>query len=206
MHNYNETFIQQIAAETAQFVMLIHLESNASLYVTDCDIPLYYSGHKYSSRAMKVSNISSMAGGIVDRVTIDLDDIDNIIALNILSYDVRDKPVDIVYAALNSNHRIMVAEILFKGFIGEWQIKPKSTALVVMNEFIHWKKRTQRTYSATCPWVFKGVECGYTGDELSCPKKYNKCCDLGMRQNFGGFRFLPAISEKQIWWGRTRSI
>jgi len=48
--------------------------------------------------------------------------------------------------------------------------------------------------------VFCG-NCPYVSSETWCDKSYDRCNTLGQTNNFGGFRWLPAIQEKDIWWG-----
>ena len=38
-----------------------------------------------------------------------------------------------------------------------------------------------------CCWRFKGVECGYAGEETECNHTYTTCVALGRQQSFGGF-------------------
>jgi hypothetical protein len=44
-------------------------------------------------------------------------------------------------------------------------------------------------------------ECNYSGLQDWCDQTYARCLDLTNQNNFGGFRFLPYIMEKEIWWG-----
>ncbi len=113
--------------------------------------------------------------------------------------------VDEVKALYNnpSNKYLGVVD-LFRGFVGDWEISELQARVTLVNEFILWKKKTLRTCSATCPWPFKDATyCKYAGAESWCDQSYNRCLALGNSANFGGFRFLPAIAERQIWWGRV---
>lgn len=44
-------------------------------------------------------------------------------------------------------------------------------------------------------------ECHYGGAQDWCDQTYERCKMLANKDNFGGFRFLPYIMEKEIWWG-----
>ena len=44
-------------------------------------------------------------------------------------------------------------------------------------------------------------ECHYGGAQTWCDQTYERCKVLTNKDNFGGFRFLPYIMEKEIWWG-----
>jgi hypothetical protein len=51
--------------------------------------------------------------------------------------------------------------------------------------------------------VYAVTECAYLGDETWCDQSYARCVTLGNSDNFGGFRFLPSLMEKDIWWGKV---
>jgi hypothetical protein len=92
----------------------------------------------------------------------------------------------------------------FTGIIGEYEIQgDKLIKLTLNSELILWNKKALRNHAATCQWTFKGSECGYGGSG-TCDLSYDSCVALGNQNYFGGFRFLPAIEEKDIWWGRTQ--
>ena len=53
------------------------------------------------------------------------------------------------------------------------------------------KKRVPlRTFDRTCPWEFKGPECGYTGAATSCDHTDETCKSYNNFANFGGFLFV----------------
>jgi len=93
---------------------------------------------------------------------------------------------------------------LFQGIISDWNLSETMAQMTIVNEFILWKKKTLRIAQAACPWDFKGTECTYSGGETWCDKSYERCTALSNTDNFGGFRFLPSIAEKSIWWGRVQ--
>ena len=94
---------------------------------------------------------------------------------------------------------------LFYGMISDWKIKEESVWLEVQNELVFWSKKSLRDCGSSCPWEFKGTECTYAGGESWCNQSYERCIAIGNTDNFGGFRFLPAIAEKDIWWGKIPS-
>ncbi|GAI73202.1 unnamed protein product, partial [marine sediment metagenome] len=44
-------------------------------------------------------------------------------------------------------------------------------------------------------------ECGYGGGETWCDRTYARCVVLANSDNFGGFRWLPSIVDKEVFWG-----
>ena len=92
---------------------------------------------------------------------------------------------------------------LFYGLVSDWKITEESVWMEIQNELAFWSKKPLRKCSSSCPWEFKGTECTYSGVETWCDQSYERCYALLNSDNFGGFRFLPEIEEKEIWWGRS---
>jgi hypothetical protein len=99
-------------------------------------------------------------------------------------------------------------EPVFYGILDGWRIRGKKVSITVVNELILWNKKALRTSPSSCPWAFKqtGGECGYAGGETWCDQSWERCCALSNQLNFGGERFINAIMEKEIWWGRTPKV
>jgi hypothetical protein len=102
-----------------------------------------------------------------------------------------------------TTHAVIEQEEIFQGMVDEWDIQEDSVNIKIVNELIFWRKKPLRTCSVTCPWEFKGTECGYTGAQDWCDQTWDRCEDLVNTLNFGGFRFAAAMVEKQIWWGKV---
>lgn len=98
---------------------------------------------------------------------------------------------------------IIAREDLFYGLISNWGFTEGKVDIELKNELILWRKEALRLCQSSCRWEFKGTECGYTGEQDWCDQSYERCGSLGRTDYFGGFRFLPAIEEKDIWWGRS---
>ena len=93
---------------------------------------------------------------------------------------------------------------VFYGLVQGWDLSEERLQLRLVSELALWRKRALRPATASCPWEFKGSECGYSGDAEWCNQSYLRCQALNNTNNFGGFRFLPAIMEANIWWGGGR--
>ena len=101
--------------------------------------------------------------------------------------------------------RSLLVQEFIRGFISSWELSSDNNVRIsVKNEAMLWAKKTLRIHSSSCPWVFKGTECGYSGTATWCDKNYARCGELLNTDNYGGFRFLPSIMEKEIWWGKSR--
>jgi hypothetical protein len=103
---------------------------------------------------------------------------------------------------LTVDSKEIVTEKFMQGFIGGWELAEDNKATItIQNEFVLWSKKTLRTQSSSCPWVFKGVECTYAGQETWCDQSIVRCASIGNSNSFGGFRYLPSITGTEIKWG-----
>lgn len=101
---------------------------------------------------------------------------------------------------------VHVQEFL-RGIIGGWQLYDENTLkITITNELVLWNKKPLRIQMSSCPWVFKGPECAYSGGESTCDQTYERCRFLGNTANFGGDRFINSMMQKEIWWGRTQKL
>jgi len=202
MITFDATLTAALAAETLRPFWLLELGFTTPAYYTDCDIPLTYATNQYSPRAMQVSPLRQSSGLGPDRVDIDLDNVDLTLSAVILNEDIVFKTASLYIGCVDDNYQLITPAALFTGFVENWNLSEDRARLRLADEFLLWNRRTLRKYQATCPWIFKGAECGYTGAETWCDQQYGRCTQLANTDNFGGFRWLPAISEKNIWWGR----
>jgi len=172
----------------------------------------------YEPRSIKIGTVQYSTKSVVDKVTIEITDLDRtLIGLFIGStYDVQGDPVVISFTILNGNNSPIVSGddastegriILFQGTIDAWEYNEERIKITVTNIFAQWTKRTLSRQSASCRWkVFGGTECGYDNAAgKTCDRSYSACQGYGNTDNFGGFRWLPSIIGKEIWWGRWRA-
>lgn len=109
-------------------------------------------------------------------------------------------------------YRTLTTQEFMRGILSSWELCDDNIAkITVKNELVLWSKKVLRTHTPTCPWVFwsGGVavsghpECRYSGAETWCDQTYDRCLQLSNTDNFGGFRFIPSLIDKEIWWGRS---
>lgn len=51
-------------------------------------------------------------------------------------------------------------------------------------------------------YYYRG-ECRYAGSETTCDRTWKRCTELSNTANYGGFRHLGYLSEKDIMWGKV---
>lgn len=204
MRTLNATLKTEYEKDAFSFFLMLKIGLSAALRFTDADVPLYYDGEKYEPRNFTFNDLSIAAALSVDRLTIEIDTTDGVVGAALLSEDARNREVFAYVGANVKSSGNQIVEEFFRGRLDSWELKGNTTAAIeAVNELIFWNKKALRIQSSTCPWEFKGTECGYSGAETWCDQSYERCAALANADNFGGFRFLPSIAEKEIWWGRV---
>jgi len=99
--------------------------------------------------------------------------------------------------------------MIFEGTIDGWNMTEDNLTINVVSQFVQWSQKALRLHSSSCGWrKFKGntpdSPCMYSGTEPWCDRTYARCMALNNTANFGGYRWLPSIVDKEIWWGREK--
>lgn len=112
---------------------------------------------------------------------------------------------------LDDNYEVVgeTSAELFEGKIDAWTMDEVNLRFTAVSEMSQWTQKGLRKHSPSCTWKkFKGQTedspCFYSGEETWCDRSYKRCGDLSNTANFGGFKFLASIINKEIWWGREK--
>lgn len=182
---------------------LFKLSFVSPLYFTDADIDIYYDSRWWYSRGIEFDAVKLSASPRIDNISFAIDNVDKTFTNIVLEQETRGKECIIYRIALDRNMNVIGSTILFLGYLDAIEIDKRRARFQVYNHFIRWKMLTPRRFhSATCQWTFKSTYCGYGGGETWCDHSWERCVALGQKLNFSGFRWLPFLVEKQIWWGR----
>lgn len=203
MRNFDAQLTAEMLKEAYIFFFLAEFQFDTPVYYTTSDIPVVYGGHRYEPKNFTVGDVNYAAMLSVDNVRIRIDNVGLDFSAMLLSQDVRNREAAVHYGCFIGppSGNIKVVEV-FRGILGEWELDEGAADITIVNEFVLWKKKTLRTAQATCPWPFRGAECGYSGGLSWCDQSYERCQALANTNSFGGFRWLPATAEKEIWWGK----
>jgi predicted metal-binding protein len=173
---------------------------------TDADIDIYWGGQWWYDKGVNFDSATFSASPKVDSIQFEMDNVDLGVSTVIMTEEVRGKSCVIYQVALNKNMAVLGSTKLFVGFIDQIEIDGKKGRFTIYNHFIRWKMSTpRRIHQATCMWTFKGTQCGYAGADTWCDHSWERCNAVtpNNKLNFGGFRWLPALAEKSIWWGKV---
>lgn len=206
MKSFDSNITAELAKEMAASFFFIEMQFGTTYRYTDCDVDMYHGGNKYDHFPFSISNVVNSAGLSVDSLELELSNVDLAISSIVMGESIAGKTCILSFFMVTSNYTIIAAEELFRGMVAEWELTEDKLRIKLVNEFIFWSKRTLRTCQASCRWEFKGSECTYSGAENWCDQSYDRCIALANTDNFGGFRFLPSLEEKKIWWGTTQSL
>jgi hypothetical protein len=199
---------EEITKENFMFFLLLEFQFTTPLYFTNTEHGITYDTHSFVSKQFKIDNINYSSLLQPDSISIGISNVDLAMSASVLSEDVLNKTAILYFAVRYKSGAVEYTAVdeIFRGYVSEWSIEgDEIVKITIANELMYWSKRHLRTCSATCPWVFKGTECGYAGGQSWCDQSYDRCGELSNTANFGGFRFLPAIEEKEIWWGTVPS-
>lgn len=207
MKTWDATLILEIAKTAASSHLLVECVFSSTYRYCDADIPVWADTgsavYEFQPHPVQVENIDQSGDLAVDKVTLAFSAVDLTLVSVVLGEDVSHKTVNVYFTCLDSIGKPIATEKIFSGVVTEWELTEQDLTVVLANELIAWQKKTLRTHSASCPWVFKGSECTYAGAETWCDKSYERCKQLSNSANYGGFPFLPSIKDKKIWWGRS---
>lgn len=206
MRIINSDISAEFQKEILSLFMMVQFVFSTPYCCNETEETIYFEGVPYLPRKFTFDNIITSAGMSASQLDIVIDNTDQVISAILLGEDVRNKTVKLYIGAVTAP-AVGVTEIvvqqLMQGIIGGWALSEDNKAkITIQNEFILWAKKALRVQSSSCPWVFKGLECGYAGAETWCDQTYNRCASIRNDRNFGGFRFLPGITGRSISWGK----
>ena len=205
MKDFDNSLVTLLSLDEATLSFLVSIQVNASttLYRTTYDVPILWDGNLYEDEEISLETFNYTADLSVDEVSMKVVSVDLSWPSIILNNDMMGNEVYIYFGGFSSG--TFVAEPLFRGIISHWKMDETEITFTISNELILWNKKALRSPDVLCQWGFGETECGYTGDlSGGCNKTYEQCTFYGNTANFGGFRFIAAIEENDIWWGKQR--
>ncbi len=198
----------ELAKEAHYLRTLVEISlSTSTLYYTDADMDIYHNGKVYLSRglAFDVANLSLLPK--VDSLSVELDNVQLEMSSVMMNNEVRGRQFTVYRVALDQYLNVLATALLFLGQMDRISYDHQRCRIEVYNQFIKWQTPTpRRKHITTCAWTFRDSEtCRYAGAETSCDKSWDSCATKFNTLNFGGFRWLTDLQDKQIWWGRVPS-
>jgi hypothetical protein len=206
VRNFDDDLYQSLSAEVLSDFYLLKFEFSTPIYATSSQLPVIFESNKYLPKSFKFDALALSSALSVDKVTLELDNVSLEWSQSLLSQDARGKLVT-VYVGVRMQDGTIAAASLFHGFLDGWElIGTKKASVTIVNELVFWNKKTLRQAKTQCPWSFKlaGGDCKYVGGEDWCDKSADRCEALGNQLNFGGEKYIDAIVNRTIQWGRLK--
>jgi len=166
-------------------------------------------GPLFSPLPFSMDPIQYSSVRIVDQARIKVDNLDSVMTALFVGGTPEGSEAVIELGLIDADGCLAGGETvtLFEGTIDAWVLDEGTVKITLASLMARWSQRTLSTHSASCRWKdFKGTECGYSGSEDWCDRTYTRCEALNNQAHFGGFRWLPSLMDKEIWWGRSRSV
>jgi hypothetical protein len=204
MRNWPANIVTQLEAEGYRPHHLVAFNFSTPLRYTNCDIPLIHGGSLYDPRPFNVPELSYSIGSNVDKVSIEIDMADRDASL--LEEFVGGTPGDVAahlyIQVLDADMQAVATVAIFQGKIDSYEYNAPVLSVTVASFHSLWNKRSMEISTPTCRRNFKRPDCGYNGAETWCDRSHDRCTELANTDRFNGFRFLPDLEDKEIWWGQ----
>lgn len=176
---------------------------------TDLDVPIMVATDGtaellFDPIGFKFESINYSMGQVVDDAVIRIDNLNEVMTALFGENDLRGNKASIWLCVLDDDADVIGTALIFSGKIDAHNFDEEALRLTITSIFTEWHQSSYGKYSALCRWkVFKGVECQYVGDRVCNDRSYKTCEQLGNTAHFGGFKWLPDLENKTIWWGPT---
>jgi len=162
------------------------------------------SGARFEPRGFHHDGARYSLGRVVDKITLEIDNIDQTLSTEFIGGTPQGAAVSLKEIVLNSNYMAIGDPITwFSGTIDDWEGEEGRLRITIVGPNFAWSRRTVGRHPSSCRWrVFGGTECAYAGAAPFCDRSFTRCAALGNTNEFGGFRWLPSIENKELVWGR----
>ena len=209
MRSISPQVITQLQASELRPFLLHSFDLDSTRYLlTDADVDLWVGKMTYTAWPIDAQPVSYSMSKAVDRVRVVLDNTDQTYSTAFISGTPQGGDYHLMGVWLNSSYAPVANPMtLFFGTIDTWSMDEQQIKITITSELYAWDQSTTYAHSPSCRWkVFKGTECAYAGAESWCDRSYTRCEALGNTAYFGGFRWVPSLEDRTIWWGRTSKV
>ena len=176
---------------------------------TDSDLTVVWSGNVYDPVPISIGGFEKSSINISETLTVEAQNVDRAIATILLNETIQGKAATIYGSEWMAPGSYSNPTIVFKGQFDSFSVEEgedtANVSLTIKNEFVRWDMNIPRqSFQGSCQWKFKSNTpgCQYTGAASLCNKTWDRCAELSNTHRFRGFRWLPMLEDKEIWWGR----
>ena len=208
----NETITDALSGlQLFPFFCLDFTDGDDDYKYTTLDVPITLSVEggpdgDYVSRDFEFESINYTLSNVMDDCTLRIDNLDQVLTSIFVGGTVEEEEASVYLGLMDTDGSVLGTVLMFTGESDSFELDESEVRLVIGSRFTRWGNQAYNKHSASCRWkVFRGTECTYAGGQTWCDRSYTRCVALANTANFGGFRFLPSIENKKIWWGPNPS-
>jgi hypothetical protein len=196
--------------EITSFHLLKYTVNSVVYCYTDCEVSITSSAdgtvRTYQPRKFKFDDINFSNNNIVDSGNLKIDNVDSALTSVFIDNTIIEEGAEIYLIIFNDDNTVLNTQQLFSGILNEFTLDESELSISITSIFTKWDQNSNVKHSSLCRWKrFKGTECAYSGSETRCDRTYARCVELSNTDQFGGFRWLPALEDIDIYWGPTPS-
>ena len=184
------------AATQAASCYAIEILATTSVRICNWSQAVTFDGDTYTPLIPIGKPSLKSSGGMTDGGTIRIGDVDDSFKSLLFSGALKRKEISVFEIFFDADNVVVDGEILFNGEINR-QESILNWFTLGLGAFSDQKaaQSPRRRIVPGCGFVFKSLDCGYSGGTAHCPKTYEGC----LSSNYGGFRWIPAPGKVFVW-------
>jgi hypothetical protein len=194
----------ELAKEYNSLKQLVEISFlGGTVRLTDADRDIFYDSFWWISYGLTLDPAQYFSTPKVDSISFEVANVNRMMSNIILTEETRGRSCIVYRVALDNNlHVIGAASPSFVGYLDAIDLDSNRIRFDVYNHFVRWEMKTpKRIHQALCRRTYGDTRCGVSGSW--CDHTWDRCVVLGNSLNFGGFRWIAALKDKEIWWGRV---
>lgn len=163
--------------------VLLEVGSSTPMYFVADNVNWSYNGHTFVPFPFKINGIQSSSKGELPRIDISISNVTNLIT-QLLDEDLEGVPVKIYVLREGETTPDLSFDFAINSvsYTAEW-------LTLSLGEKVNFAQNYPKTkYSQSCPFIFKGWRCKYSGSAAKCNHTAKNCQQLGNLARFGGFQ------------------
>ena len=161
---------------------LLEIQLPTPIRLVDDNQDWTFESHTFTAFPFKINGVEESTKGEIPKVTLSVSNVTNLIS-SIIQEDIDNTPVKISVVRYGENTADIEFNFVANGlsYDEEWVTFELTAPVNFVKSFPFMK------YSQVCPFVFKGWQCKYNGNQTSCDHSARTCKTLGNYARFGGF-------------------
>lgn len=194
LYSGSETYCHKGFSRCLQLANQSHFGGTAHHYVCNTE-SIVFKSMTYSPLAFGVNFGANTTEGKIQTIALSLPNVDRVIQNLLESIDGGiDK--DVVLRIVNTNYLTDDFSDLeyYLTVLGSEFDELTATLSLGLENPLDRRFPTYRFFSQHCNWIFKSLECGYSGGETTCNLTLDRCRALSNQLHFGGFPGLTVTN------------